>query len=124
MKNRYKIVADPGDAEIIIVNTCGFIEDAKQESIDTILEMAKFKENGQCRLLMATGCLTQRYGEELMKEMPELDVIMGVNSYGRLKDHVDQFIATGERILDVDYSDSNINEGERILSDTLGSSAI
>ena len=123
MKNRYKIVADPGDAEIIIVNTCGFIEDAKQESIDTILEMAKFKENGQCRLLMATGCLTQRYGEELMKEMPELDVIMGVNSYGRLKDHVDQFIATGERILDVDYSDSNINEGERILSDTLGSSA-
>lgn len=123
MKNKYKIVPDPMDAEIIIVNTCGFIEDAKQESIDTILEMARYKEEGKCKLLMATGCLTQRYGKELMDEMPELDVLLGVNSYGRLKEHVDNFIEKNEKIIDIAYSDLNINEGERVLSDTIGTSA-
>lgn len=123
MKNRYKIVADPADAEILIVNTCGFIEDAKQESINTILEMARFKETGRCRLLMATGCLTQRYGQELLDAMPELDVIMGVNSYGNLKENIDRFMETEEKIVDIVYSDKGINEGERVLSDTMGTSA-
>ena len=75
---------DPAQAEIIIVNTCGFIAPAKEEAIDTILEMAEYKENGRCRVLCATGCLTQRYGETLLDEIPEIDVMLGVNQYDKL----------------------------------------
>ena len=75
---------DPAKAEIIIVNTCGFIAPAKEEAIDTILEMAEYKTNGKCRVLCATGCLTQRYGHTLMEEMPEIDVMLGVNQYEKL----------------------------------------
>ena len=60
-KEKFEIVTNPEDAEIIIVNTCGFIESAKQEAIDCILEMAKYKENGKCKFLVAMGCLVQRY---------------------------------------------------------------
>lgn len=123
LKDKYDIVQDPKDAEILIVNTCGFIEDAKQESINTILDMAKFKEIGKCKLLMATGCLTQRYGEELMKEMPELDVILGVNSYDRIDYYVKKFIENKERIIDTAYSDLNINDGKRILTTSFGATA-
>lgn len=75
---------DPAQADIIIVNTCGFISPAKEEAIDTILEMAEYKENGRCRVLCATGCLTQRYGETLLDEIPEIDVMLGVNQYDKL----------------------------------------
>ena len=75
---------DPAQADIIIVNTCGFIAPAKEEAIDTILEMAEYKETGKCRVLCATGCLTQRYGETLLDEIPEIDVMLGVNQYDKL----------------------------------------
>lgn len=72
------IIAAPKEADVLIVNTCGFIEPAKQESIDTILEMALYKKTGRCRLLVVCGCLSQRYPDELATEMPEVDILWGV----------------------------------------------
>ncbi len=74
----------PEEADILMVNTCGFIDSAKEESINTILEMAQFKETGRCRLLVVTGCLAQRYEKDLLKEIPEIDLLLGVNQYARL----------------------------------------
>ncbi len=73
----YRIVSEPGEAEVIVVNTCGFIGPAKEESIDTILEMGGFKEAGSCKKLVVSGCLSQRYPDELSKEMPEVDHFLG-----------------------------------------------
>lgn len=81
IKAGYTVSGDPEDADIIIVNTCGFIEDAKQESIDTILEMAAYKQNGRCSRLLVTGCLSERYADELSRELPEVDGFIGVNAY-------------------------------------------
>lgn len=80
----FTIVGDPSEADILIVNTCGFIEPAKQESIDTILEMAQYKKNGRCKTLVASGCLTKRYMDELRKAMPEIDIMLGFSEYDRL----------------------------------------
>lgn len=77
----YTLSPFPEKAQIIIVNTCGFIEAAKQESIDTILEMAAYKQSGKCEKLLVTGCLTQRYMDELVMELPEVDGFLGVNAY-------------------------------------------
>ena len=123
LKNKYQMTEDPMEADIIIVNTCGFIEAAKEESINTILEMARFKEEGQCKLLIATGCLTQRYGEELMREMPELDVILGVNSYAKLDEYVEKFIVDRKRIIDTAWSDVGVNDGRRLLTTNFGMTA-
>jgi len=123
LKNNYTITDEPKEADIIIVNTCGFIESSKQESIDTILEMAEYKKDYNCKLLMATGCLTQRYGEELLNLMPELDIILGVNNYGFLDSYVEKFIKTKEKIVEVDFMDEGINEGERIITTGFGQTA-
>ena len=79
----FTITADSADADIIIVNTCGFIESAKRESIDAILEMAEYK-NGKCRLLIATGCLAERYSGEMLKELPEVDAVVGTGDYDKI----------------------------------------
>lgn len=92
----YEIVNDPAEAEIIFVNTCGFIEPAKQESIDAILEMAQYKNGGKLKKLFVTGCLAQRYGDALAEEIPEVDGFMGVADYARLYDMLDEAMA-GER---------------------------
>ncbi|MDP4158336.1 MAG: 30S ribosomal protein S12 methylthiotransferase RimO [Bacillota bacterium] len=76
----YILTINPEDANIIVVNTCTFIQSAKEEAIDTIFEMAKFKEVGTCQTLIATGCLAQRYGAELMQEIPELDGVLGTGN--------------------------------------------
>jgi ribosomal protein S12 methylthiotransferase len=111
------IINDPKEADIIIVNTCGFIESSKQESIETILEMAKFKEKNNCKLLIVTGCLTQRYGKELMELMPEIDIMLGVNDYNKLNDAIERCIDNKEgKFYSCNYSDSVINEGKRILT--------
>jgi len=86
----YEIVADPAEAEIIFVNTCGFIEPAKEESIETIFEMARYKQQGKLKKLFVTGCLAQRYGDALAAEMPEVDGFMGVADYARLYDMLDE----------------------------------
>ncbi|MDO4543305.1 MAG: 30S ribosomal protein S12 methylthiotransferase RimO [Clostridia bacterium] len=80
----FKFVSDPYDADILIVNTCGFILPAKQESINAILEMAEYKKHGRCKTLVATGCLIERYREELKKELPEVDIFIGVHEYDKL----------------------------------------
>jgi ribosomal protein S12 methylthiotransferase len=82
----YTLVAEPDDADVIVVNTCGFIGPAKEESIDTILEMAEHKAKGQCKKLVVTGCLSQRYSKELAEEMPEVDHFLGSSDMLKLKD--------------------------------------
>ncbi len=79
----HEFTDDPQDAECIVVNTCGFINDAKQESIDTILEMAQYKEE-RCRYLVVMGCLVQRYRNDLEKELPEVDLFISIDEYGHL----------------------------------------
>lgn len=81
---RYQITIDEAKADIIIVNTCSFIQDAKEESIETILEVADLKKKGSCRLLVVTGCLPQRYRDELAGELPEVDLFMGTGDAPRL----------------------------------------
>ena len=80
----YEMVQDPRQAEVIFVNTCGFIEPAKEESIEAIFEMAEYKKTGNLKKLFVTGCLSQRYARELSEEMPEVDGFMGVADYSRL----------------------------------------
>ncbi len=84
----YKVVAEAEDAEIIVVNTCGFIGEAKQESIDAILSMARFKESGSCKRLVVAGCLSQRYPKELADEMPEVDHLIGTDEVGLIADAI------------------------------------
>lgn len=112
----YEITNDAKEADIIIVNTCGFIESAKQESIDTILEMAEYKNKYKCKMLIATGCLTQRYGDELLDLIPEIDILMGVNDYMKLHRLILDFIKDQKRISSATYSDEGINEGIRLLT--------
>ena len=80
----------PEDAECLVVNTCAFIDRARQESVDTILELAKLKETGRCRALIVTGCLTQRYGGDILRELPEVDGILGTSGLSRIVDLVRQ----------------------------------
>lgn len=93
----HKIIDNPSDADIIIVNTCGFIDDAKRESIDRILSMAKIKDTNKKRKLVVSGCLSQRYVEELTEEMPEVDCFVGVNEYEKLPQILER-VYDGERI--------------------------
>ena len=79
-KDGFEITFEPEEAEIVIINTCGFIESAKQEAIDNILDANELKTWGKCKHLIATGCLVERYRDEVMKELPELDAIVGVGS--------------------------------------------
>ena len=86
----YTFTGDPAEADILMVNTCGFIEAAKEESIDAILEMAEYKKTGRCKVLVVTGCLAQRYEQSLLEEIPEIDLLMGVNQYEQLADAIDK----------------------------------
>jgi len=116
LSERYNMTNDPKLADIILVNTCGFIESSKQESIDTILEMSKYKEKYKCVVLIATGCLTQRYGNELLELMPELDIMLGVNDYNKLLSSIEEVILKNIKVQYCSYSDENINEGKRVLT--------
>ena len=80
----YSFTSEPEHADILIVNTCGFITPAKEESIEAIFEMAQYKQSGRCRLLVVTGCLSERYRKELTEEMPEVDLFLGVREYQKL----------------------------------------
>ncbi len=91
----YEIVSDPSDAEIIVVNTCGFIDSAKEEAINTLLEMAEYK-NDNCKLLVCAGCLAQRYSEDIKAELPEVDVILGTGSYKDIAKAVKEAIENGK----------------------------
>jgi ribosomal protein S12 methylthiotransferase len=82
----FELTSHPEKAEVVIINTCGFIEEAKQESINTILEHAELKKSGACRVLIAAGCLAQRYQGDLLQELPELDGIVGTGEFGKIAD--------------------------------------
>ena len=113
----FEIVNDPKTADVIIVNTCGFIESAKQESINTILEMDEYKTKHKCQVLVVTGCLSQRYQDELKDAMPEIDIMLGVNDYDKLMDMIAAFLNKRSVSMNLrGYSDTNINEGERVLT--------
>jgi len=110
-KYNYTITNDEREADIIIVNTCGFITDAKQESIDTILEMAQLKKTGKLKLLIATGCLSQRYKDELLEEIPELDAVIGTGDFNKLHEVIKQLDSNRIKLVDnnnfVDYDIEN-----------------
>jgi ribosomal protein S12 methylthiotransferase len=84
----YRITPDKESADVIVVNTCGFIDSAKAESIDTILEMARLKEEGRCRKLVVAGCLAERYRNEIIEEIPEIDFVFGPDELGRILEAV------------------------------------
>lgn len=112
----YLIVNNPEAADVIIVNTCGFIEAAKEESINTILEMADFKKNFHCSILVVTGCLGQRYKKELMELIPEIDILIGVNDYKQLNNLINKFLENGQKSINCNDSTNEIDEGDRILT--------
>ena len=116
VEREYELTNNPKEADIIIVNTCGFIEKAKQESINTILDMAKYKIKYKCKLLIATGCLTQRYGKELLDLMPELDIVLGVNDYEKINKAIEGFIKENKKISSTNFTNEGINEGKRIIT--------
>lgn len=108
-------VADPAQADVIIINTCGFIESAKQESIDTILEMAQYKKTGGLKALIVAGCLSERYREELMRELPEVDAFLGVNAYDAIAEAVDHALA-GETFSEFSAPKAEGNYLDRVLT--------
>lgn len=83
-KEGFRLVEEPDQARVLVVNTCGFIDAAKEESVDTLLQLAKLKKSGTCELLFAAGCLAQRYPDELIKEIPELDGVVGTGDFHRI----------------------------------------
>lgn len=89
--NNYKIVNNPDEADILVINTCGFIESAKEEAINTILEMAEYKKR-RCKYLIAMGCLVQRYYEELVKALPEVDLFIKIDEYNKLWDKIEDLL--------------------------------
>ena len=89
--HEFNIVNNPKEADIIVINTCGFIESAKEEAINTILEMAEYKK-GRCKFLIAMGCLVQRYYDDLVKEMPEVDLFLKIGDYNKLWDKVEELL--------------------------------
>lgn len=112
----HKIVADPEQADVIIVNTCGFIESAKQESIDTILEMAQYKSSGRCRLLIASGCMAERYNKEVLEFMPEVDALVGTGDYDKIAEVINDAF-NGDRPMLYGHKDRTPDEGlPRVLS--------
>ena len=86
----YQIVDDETIADVIVVNTCCFIHDAKEESIQTILEMAEYKKTGRLKALVVTGCLAQRYQQEIIDEIPEVDAVLGTTSYDKIAEAIDE----------------------------------
>lgn len=111
----YEIVDDAYSADIVVINTCGFIEDAKKEAIENILEMADLKKDGVIKKILVCGCLAQRYKDEVIKEMPEIDGIMGIGNNGDIVEMCDR-VMKDEAVEEFADKESMPIEGERILS--------
>ena len=91
----FQLVDNKEDATVIIVNTCGFIDAAKEESVNTILDMAELKQTANLKALIVSGCLTQRYKKQLMEEMPEIDGIVGTGDFDKINHIVDEALQQG-----------------------------
>ena len=88
VEHGFEITDSEEDAEVIVINTCCFIHDAKEESIQNILEMAKYRTAGSCKVLLVTGCMAERYRDEIIEEIPEVDAVLGTNSYDKILDAI------------------------------------
>jgi ribosomal protein S12 methylthiotransferase len=108
-KEGYQLVSKEEDADILIVNTCGFIESAKQESINTIIKLAEYKKNGKCKTLIVAGCLAERYNEELQKEIPEIDGIIGTGNFTEILKVINKTLS-GEKYINFGNQNSNFKE--------------
>jgi ribosomal protein S12 methylthiotransferase len=117
-RHGYSITADKQDADVIVVNTCGFIDSAKKESIDTILEMAALKAQGNCKKLVVAGCLAERYRSDIRKEIPEIDFIFGPDELGRVLEAVnlDSAAEVPEISIDALYNSREVPTIPRILT--------
>ena len=114
--NGYEITNDESEAEAIVINTCAFIHDAKEESVNSILEMARYKETGQLKALVVTGCLAQRYQKEIIEEIPEVDAVLGTGSWDELIQALDK-VFEGEKYLDFQSIDRIPQaEGKRVIT--------
>lgn len=114
-KRGYELVTEPGLSDIAVVNTCGFIQSAKEEAIETILELVKLKEEGTIKKIVVTGCLSERYQQEMADEFPEIDAVVGIGDQKDIIDILDHVLAN-ERVV---HFDDKINlpvTGERIIS--------
>ncbi len=109
-KDGHQLVGDCEDADVVIVNTCGFIEDAKQESIDSIVRYAELKNEGIIKYLLVSGCLAQRYTEELLESVPEIDAIVGTGSYDKITEIVDKLPKDEEKLVQLDDINFSFNE--------------
>ena len=115
-KRGYSFTEDETEAEIIVINTCCFINDAKEESINTILEMAEYKNSGSCKALIVTGCLAQRYRQEIIDEIPEVDAVLGTTSFDHICEAVDEALK-GQNLTKFDDLQKLVkSENHRILT--------
>ena len=110
----FRIVADPQEADVIIVNTCAFIDTAKEESVQTILEMAAYKEK-RCRLLIVSGCMAERYHDEILAELPEVDAVVGTGDYHKIAEVIARAYA-GEKVVLFGHMNEALPEEVRMLS--------
>ena len=114
-KEGFEVTFEVEEAEIVIVNTCGFIESAKQESIDNIIDIGELKNYGKCKHIIATGCLVERYREEVMREMPEVDAIIGVGSLCDIAEAC-QAVMRGEKYSSFRDKETSKLGGDRVLT--------
>lgn len=114
-EHKLEIVNQEEEADILIINTCGFIESAKQEAIDTILEMAKYKQTGKCKFLVATGCLVQRYQKELEKLLPEVDLWISIDEYPNFWRKMEELLKIDDSVSygELDYLKRVITTGKK-----------
>jgi len=115
VRGGYELCADPAQCQVVIINTCGFIEDAKQESINTILEFCQRKAEGTLKAVVVTGCLAERYRDELAAEIPEADVILGIGCNASIVSAIQRAL-DGQRVVESAPKDQLPLEGERVLS--------
>lgn len=111
----YEITADETEADVVVINTCGFIESAKKEAIDNILDVAWLKENRDLRAIVVTGCLAERYRDDIMKEMPEVDAVLGVGSIHNIVEAVDA-VLEGKKYTSFEDKDCVRLGGDRVLT--------
>lgn len=115
-KRGFSFTEDETEAEVIVINTCCFINDAKEESVQTILEMAEYKKSGSCKALIVTGCLAQRYRQEIIDEIPEVDAVLGTTSFDHISEAIEQALG-GEHLLKFDDLRKLVNaKNQRILT--------
>ncbi|SFL39192.1 30S ribosomal protein S12 methylthiotransferase RimO [Pelosinus propionicus] len=116
--NNIKITDNPHEADILIINTCSFIDSAKEESISTILQMADYKKHGNCKCLIVAGCLGQRYQQELLDELPEVDAIVGTGAWHRIIEAINDTLVDHKRVLLVGETDTLYDETMPRISTT------